>query len=77
MADSKHNGKVEFSGLYVIPGEGTVVALSDSTETMLFDKQGLQHRILERRAQGENTEGEEHALLRLNQLTHSSSPDRT
>ena len=75
MTHNNSDGNVEFSGLYVIPGEGTVVALNDSGKTMLFDKQGLQHRILTKKAKGENTEAEEHALFRLNQLAHAASPD--
>ncbi len=75
MSGSNLNGKVEFSGLYAVAGEGPVVALRGANGTMLFDKQGLQHRILEKRKIGQNTEGEEQALARLNQITNASLPD--
>lgn len=68
MNHEEKNGKVQFSALYVVPGEGVVAALEDSGGgSMLFDKQGLQHRIIEKKNKGENTEGEELALARLNQ----------
>ncbi len=58
---------VEFVGLYVIPGEGPVAALQDRTGTHLFDKEGLQHRIFNRRKSGHGTDAEEQALARINQ----------
>jgi len=76
LNDNSENGKVEFSGLYAVPGEGAVVALTGSAGTLLFDKRGLQHRILTKKASGENTDGEEYALSRLNQLAHAASPDQ-
>ncbi len=76
MNDSSENAKVEFSGLYAIPGEGAVVALTGSAGTLLFDKQGLQHRILTKKASGKNTDGEEYALSRLNQLAQAAPPDQ-
>ena len=45
----KDSGDVEFIGLYFIPGEGTVAALKVLQETQLFDKQGLEWRIVEKK----------------------------
>ncbi len=58
---------IEFVGLYVIPGEGPVAALQDPTGTYLFDKEGLQHRIVDRRKNGYDTGAEDQALARINQ----------
>ncbi len=62
MSDA--NG-VEFIGLYVIPGEGTVAALRQSVETQLFDKQGLEWKIVEKKKNGEDTSVEEQALAQV------------
>ena len=63
----RKNG-VEFIGLYVIPGEGTVAALRESAETQLFDRQGLEWKIVDKKKTGGNTEVEEQALAQIRQI---------
>ncbi len=61
------SGKRELIGLYLIPGEGTVAALKTSRETQLFDKQGLEWIIVEKKKTGEDTSVEEQALAQVKQ----------
>ncbi len=58
---------VDFVGLYVIPGEGTVAALGNAKETQLFDKQGLEWIIVEKKKAGSDTRVEEQALAQVKQ----------
>ncbi len=58
---------VEFIGLYLIPGEGTVAALKGSRETQLFDKQGLEWLIIDKKKKGADTSVEEQALAQVKQ----------
>lgn len=58
--------KVELGGIYNIPGEGFVVELQMSDGTYLFDKQGLQHRIIKKKQQGYDATVEETALAQIN-----------
>ena len=46
------NEPVELGGIYNIPGEGFVAELHLSNTTYLFDRQGLQHRIIEKKQMG-------------------------
>lgn len=55
-----------FNRLYSLPGEGLVAELREGSRSLLFDRQGLQHRILERKKQGLDTSAEERALAQLN-----------
>lgn len=71
MSNSKDSNTVVFTGLYVMPGGDTVAELVEDERTVLFDRQGLQHRITERRRNGDNTNAEEQALLRINQYSNS------
>ena len=73
MNDSRSTSDVEFTGLYVVPGEGTVAALRDAAGTQLFDKQGLGYRILQRKKAGKSTTVEEQALARINQQDASGN----
>ncbi len=57
---------VEFEGFYNGMGEGVIAAIRDNGETMLFNKQGLQHRIIERKQSGVDTSTEENALAQMN-----------
>lgn len=57
--------RMKFLELYSIPGEGLVAAFESGGETLLFDKQGLQSRILTLRHQGDDSTEEELALSRM------------
>ncbi len=58
--------KTELGDIYNLPGEGFVVELHQGNTTYLFDKQGLQHRILDKKRLGLDASVEESALLRIN-----------
>jgi hypothetical protein len=60
--------KVEFTGLFNLPGEGLVAELKYAGQAMLFDRQGLQSRILDLKQKGLDTSVEESALARINAL---------
>jgi hypothetical protein len=60
--------KVELGGIYNIPGEGFVVELQLADTAYLFDKQGLQHRIIEKNRKGLDAKVEEVALAQINNL---------
>ena len=62
---------LKFSGLFDLPGEGFVAQLRDSTSTVLYDKQGLQFLILQRKESGLETRAAEEALARINTLTET------
>jgi len=57
--------RMKFLELYSIPGEGLVAAFESMGETLLFDKQGLQSRILTLRHEGNDSSQEELALSRM------------
>ena len=59
----------EFSGLFNLPGEGFVAQLRISTGTVLYDNQGLQFLILQRKESGLETRAAEEALARINTLS--------
>jgi len=59
----------EFSALFNLPGEGFVAQLRDPTGTVLYDKQGLQFLILQRKESGLDTWAAEEALARINTLS--------
>ena len=61
----------EFAGLFNLPGEGFVAQLRDSTGTVLYDKQGLQFLILQRKELGLETRAAEEALARINSLSET------
>ena len=61
----------EFSGLFNLPGEGFVAQLRNSTGTVLYDKQGLQFLILQRKELGLETQAAEEALARINMLSET------
>ena len=62
---------LEFSGLFDLPGEGFVAQLRDSTGTILYDKQGLQFLILQRKELGLEARAAEEALARINTLSEN------
>lgn len=57
---------VEFIGLYLIPGEGTIAALREASQTKLYDKRGLEWKIVEKKKIGVDTSVEEKALSLVN-----------
>ena len=61
----------EFLGLFNLPGEGFIAQLRDSTGTILYDKQGLQFLILQRKESGLETRAAEEALARINTLSET------
>ena len=68
MTDIDISAKVELGGIYNIPGGGFVVELQLSDTAYLFDKQGLQHRIIEKNQKGLDASVEEIALAQINNL---------
>ena len=58
-------------GLFNLPGEGFIAQLRDSTSTLLYDKQGLQFLILQRKESGLETRAAEEALARINTLSET------
>lgn len=65
--------KVRLGEIFQIPGEGFVVELYIDGDVHLFDKQGLQYRILQKKQQGLNCGVEESALIQLNNFDQSFS----
>lgn len=63
---------VNLLGIYNIMGEGLVVELQDSEQSSLYDRRGLQYRIIERQKKGIDTSVEEDALRQLNGYSLSS-----
>jgi hypothetical protein len=61
----------EFLGLFNLPGEGFIAQLRDSTGTILYDKQGLQFLILQRKELGLDARAAEKALARINTLSEN------
>ena len=61
----------EFAGLFNLPGEGFVAQLRDPTGTVLYDKQGLQFLILQRKELGLEARAAEEALARINALSEN------
>ena len=59
----------EFAGLFNLPGEGFVAQLRDPTGTVLYDKQGLQFLILQRKELGLEARAAEEALARITSLS--------
>ncbi len=63
-----NSSTLEFSGLFNLPGEGFVAQLRTSRGTVLYDRQGLQSLILQRKESGLDTRAAEEALTRINTL---------
>ena len=61
----------EFLGLFNLPGEGFIAHLRDSPGTILYDKQGLQFLILQRKELGLEARAAEEALARINTLSEN------
>ena len=62
---------LEFLGLFNLPGEGFIAQLRDPTGTVLYDKQGLQFLILQRKELGLEARAAEEALARINTLSET------
>ena len=60
--------KEQFSGLFNLPGEGFVAQIRIGTDARLYDRQGLQHLILERKQKGKDVRTLEKALIRMNNV---------
>lgn len=65
-SDTSLYQKTELGDIYKLPGEGFVVELVLDDTTCLFDKQGLQHRIIEKKRLGLDALAEETALSKIN-----------
>ena len=61
----------EFTGLFNLPGEGFVAQLRNGGQSSLYDRQGLQYLILQRKQEGEDTEAAEQALARMNSVQNT------
>lgn len=59
---------LKFTCLYNLPGEGLVAAFDEDGETLLFDRQGLQYRIVTKKANEQDAAVEEQALAQMNSL---------
>ncbi|MEE9447545.1 MAG: hypothetical protein V3V09_06270 [Arenicellales bacterium] len=57
---------IELIGIYNIMGEGLVVEIMDNSKPMLYDRRGLQYRIIERKKLQRDTQVEERALAQIN-----------
>lgn len=69
MNDTQDN-VVELLGIYNIMGEGLVVELLENEHAALYDKRGLQYRIIDRKKKGLDTQVEERALQQLNSFSN-------
>ena len=61
----------EFTGLFNLPEEGFVAQLRNGSQSSLYDRQGLQYLILQRKQEGEDTEAAEQALARMNSVQNT------
>jgi hypothetical protein len=61
----------EFTGLFDLPGEGFVAQLRNGGQSSLYDRQGLQYLILQRKQKGLDTEVAEQALARMNAVQNT------
>ena len=58
----------QFTGLFNFPGEGFVAQIRIGTDARLYDRQGLQHLILERKQLGKDVGVLEKALIQMNSI---------
>ena len=61
----------EFTGLFNLPGEGFVAQLRNGGQSSLYDRQGLQYLILQRKQEGQDAEATEQALARMNSVQNT------
>ena len=60
---------MKFLELYSIPGEGLIAAFEEFGDTLLFDRQGLQSRIITLKHQGRDSTQEELGLSRMSAIS--------
>ena len=60
---------MKFLELYSVPGEGLIAAFEDLGDTLLFDRQGLQSRIIALRNQVRDSTHEELGLSRMSAIS--------
>ena len=63
----------QFCGLFNLPGEGFFAQVRTEMGTFLYDRQGLQYVILERKQQGLCAAAMEEALTHMNHIQEQSS----
>ena len=61
----------KFTGLFNLPGEGFVAQLRNGGQSSLYDRQGLQYLILQRKQEGQDAEAAEQALARMNAVQNT------
>ena len=61
----------KFLGLFNVPGEGFVAELSDGEKSALYDRQGLQYLIVDRKQKGLDAQAAAEALVSMNSLEGS------
>lgn len=71
MADKKEKSRL--IGIFSMPGEGLVVELGFGSGTALYDKKGLQYRLIQRQQAGLDISTEQSALSQIN--SYSSAFD--
>ena len=54
-----------------LPGEGFVAQLRNGGQSSLYDRQGLQYLILQRKQEGQDAEAAEQALARMNAVQNT------
>ena len=67
----------QFTGLFNLPGEGFVAQIRIGTDAKLYDRQGLQHLILERKQSGKDVRVLEEALIQMNSVGEVLQPQDT
>ena len=67
----------EFTGLFDLPGEGFVAQLRNGGQSSLYDRQGLQYLILQRKQEGLGAEAAEQALARMNAVQNTIGLQRS
>ena len=67
--DENEDDAVELLGIYNIMGEGLVVELLENDQAALYDRRGLQYRIIQRNKEGKDTQVEERALRQINSFS--------
>ena len=61
----------EITGLFNLPGEGFVAQLRNGGQSSLYDRQGLQYLILQRKQEGQDAAAAEQALARMNSVQNT------
>ena len=69
LPENPPENPIELLGIYNIMGEGLVAELLDNGGAALYDKRGLQYRIIQRNKHGLDTQVEERALQQINSFS--------